>query len=143
MRGHMRRLQGYSIPMIIASLRLLENVIYEVVGENLLALDISHVISDIRRLSNNLALQLQETARAYLSGEQRQLVFGSDGKWEGWHCASCCWNYPAPNSEVERQALAAHIHTEFEAHNCEAFARENWKSMSDHSALREADRHAS
>jgi len=143
MRGHMRRLQGYSIPMIIASLRLLENVIYEVVGENLLALDISHVISDIRRLNNSLVLQLQETARAYLSGDTRRLVFDRDEKWAGWHCAGCCWNRPAPNSEVERQALAARIHAEFEAHNCEAFARESWKSMADYSVLRKADRPAS
>ena len=143
MRGHMRRLQGYSIPMIIASLRLLENVIYEVLGENLLALDISHVISDIRLLSNSLALQLQETARAHLSGETRRLVFDHDGKWAGWHCASCCWNRPAPNSEAQRQVLAAQVNAEFEAHDCEAFARENWKSMIDYSTLREEDRHAS
>jgi len=127
MRGHMRRLQGYSIPLIIASLRLLENVIYEVVGENLLALDISRVISDIRQLNDNLARQLQETTRAYLSGEARRLVFDQDEKWAGWHCTSCCWNRPAPDSETERLALAACVHAEFEAHNCERFARENWK----------------
>jgi CheY-like chemotaxis protein len=129
MCGHLRRLQGYSIPLIIASLRLLENVIYEVVGENLLALDISHVISDIRRLNDNLVRQLQETAKAYLSGEARRLMFDRDGKWAGWYCAACCWNRPEPKSEIERRALAAGIHSEFNAHNCESFARENWKKL--------------
>ena len=127
MRGHIRRLQGYSIPLIIASLRLLEDEVYQVVGENLLALDISFVISDIRRLNNNLALQLQETARAYLAGEERRLVFDSSEKWAGWYCASCCWNRPEPKSESERRALAARIDAEFDAHSCETFAREQWK----------------
>ncbi len=109
MRGHIRRLQGYSIPLIIASLRLLENVVYEVIGENLLALDISFVISDLRQLNNNLALQLQETVRAYLAGEKRQLVFDKSEKWAGWYCAGCCWNRPEPKSENDRCALATRI----------------------------------
>jgi ActR/RegA family two-component response regulator len=127
MRGHIQRLQAYSIPLIIASLRLLENAIYEVIGENLLALDISFVISDIRRLSDSLALQLQETAKAYLAGQERRLVFDNSGKWAGWYCAGCCWNRPEPKSESERLALAAQIDAEFNAHCCEAFAREYWK----------------
>jgi DNA-binding response OmpR family regulator len=129
MRGHIRRLQGYSIPQMIASLRLLENALYEVVGENLLALDISSVISDIRRLNNSLALQLQETVRAYLAGEERRLIFDNSQKWAGWYCAGCCWNRPAPKSEGERIALAARIDAEFDAHNCEVFARENWEEQ--------------
>ena len=128
MRGHIRRLQGYSIPLIIASLRLLENAVYEVIGENLLALDISFIISDIRQLNNNLALNLQETVRAYLAGEERRLIFDNSEKWAGWYCASCCWNRPEPKSESERSALAARIDAEFDAHNCETFARENWKN---------------
>jgi len=127
MRGHLRRLQGYSIPLIIASLRLLENAVYEVVGENLPALDISFVISDIRQLNNSLALQLQETAKAYLAAEERRLVFDNSEKWAGWYCAGCCWNRPEPKSETERRALAARIDAEFEAHRCEPFAREHWK----------------
>lgn len=126
-RGHLGRLQGYSIPLIIGSLRLLENVVYEIVGENLLALDISFVISDIRQLNNNLALQLQETARAYLAGDERRLVFDNSERWAGWYCAGCCWNRPEPKSESERRALAARIDAEFDAHNCETFAREHWK----------------
>jgi DNA-binding response OmpR family regulator len=127
MRGHIQRLQGYSIPLVIASLRVLENVVYEIIGENLLALDVSFVISDIRQLNNNLALQLQETARAYEAAEERRLVFDDSEKWAGWYCAVCCWNRPQPKSESDRLALASRIESEFAAHSCEAFAREHWK----------------
>jgi ActR/RegA family two-component response regulator len=126
MRGRIQLLQGYSIPLIIASLRLLENAVYEVIGENLLALDISSVISDLRQLNNILALQLQETIRAYLLCEKRQLLFDKSEMWAGWYCAGCCWNRPEPKAESDRHALAARIGAEFDAHDCEAFARENW-----------------
>ena len=129
MRGHIRRLQGYSIPLMIASLRILENAVYEVIGENLLALDTSFVISDIRRLRNCLALNLQETVRVYLAGEERRLIFDNSEKWAGWYCAGCCWNRPEPQSESERHALAARIDAEFDAHSCETFARENWEEQ--------------
>jgi hypothetical protein len=57
------------------------------------------------------------------------LVFDSSEKWSGWFCERCCWNRPAPGLEQERAALAATIDAEFATHNCEEFARLNWKPM--------------
>jgi ActR/RegA family two-component response regulator len=123
-RGQIRRSQGYSIPMIVASARLLENAIFEVVGENLLTLEISFVISDLRRLSGGLSWQLEESIKAYYQAGRR-LVFDSSEKWSGWFCERCCWNRPVPLSESKRVALAGRINADFNAHNCEAFARQH------------------
>lgn len=126
LRGRIGRLQGFSIPLIIASLRVLENAIYEVVGENLLALEISFVISDVQRLSNTLTLQLEAAIRAYLDMKERQLLFDSSGEWAVWSCARCCWHVSAPPSERERVLIAKAVSADFDAHDCESYARENW-----------------
>lgn len=129
MRGHIGRLQGYTIPQLVASLRFLANTIYDVVDENLLALNISFVLRDIRRLSNSLVLQLQETTGAYLQTRERRLDFERSTKWTGWVCSRCCWNRQQPAADGERAALAARINAEFNVHNCELFARESWKEI--------------
>ena len=126
-RGHVQRMQGYSIPLVITSFRLLEDLLYEVVNENLLLLEISRVIPDIRRLNSALILQLEATIKTYLETHERRLAFDSSEKWAGWLCLRCCWNRPAPPSQLERQTMAEAIHAEFEAHDCETFARENWR----------------
>jgi ActR/RegA family two-component response regulator len=129
MRGHIRRLQGYTIPQLVASLRFLANTIYDVIDESLLALDISFVLRDIRRLSNSLILQLQETTGSYLGTRERGLEFESSTKWTGWVCSRCCWNHQQSASDGERAALAASINAEFNAHDCELFARKSWKEI--------------
>jgi hypothetical protein len=53
-------------------------------------------------------------------------VFDKSEKWSGWFCERCCWNRRAPEHENERVALAAAIDAEFDAHDCEAFARQSW-----------------
>ena len=127
--GRLWRLQGYSIPLTIAAVRLLENVLYELVAENLLSLEISEVIPDIRRLSNGLGLLLEAQVRAYLEARERRLVFDSSAQWSGWFCERCCWNRRAPERDAERVALAATVDAEFNAHNCEEFARSNWQLL--------------
>ncbi len=126
-RGYVQRLQGYSIPLVITGFRLLEDLLYEVVNENLLLLEISQVIPDIRRLASALAFQLEATIKAYLETHERRLAFDTSDRWSGWLCLRCCWNRPAPQSPLERQAMADAILAEFEAHDCETFARENWR----------------
>jgi CheY-like chemotaxis protein len=59
---------------------------------------------------------------------ERQLVFTASDPWKGWYCSRCCWNRREPATPEERRALAARIQQEFNAHNCEVFARENWRS---------------
>jgi ActR/RegA family two-component response regulator len=127
--GRLWQLQGYSIPLTIAAVRLLENVLYELVAENLLSLEISDVIPDIRRLSNGLGLLLEEQVRAYLEARERRLVFDSSAQWSGWFCERCCWHRRAPEKDTERIAFAASVDAEFNAHNCEEFARSNWQLL--------------
>lgn len=129
MRGQIQRLQGYSIPLVVASLRLLQSTVYDVIDENLLALDISHVIGDIRRMHNSIALQLQETVRAYLDTHERQLAFERSEHWAGWFCARCCWNRHADGFVEGDSVVASRIKAEFEEHDCEASARESWDQL--------------
>lgn len=68
--GKMRRLQGYSVPMIVAEARILYCVIAETVQANLLDMDISSVIPDLVEISDSLNLMLGESLRSFLSAEQ-------------------------------------------------------------------------
>jgi ActR/RegA family two-component response regulator len=116
--GRARRTQGYTIPMMIGGLRLLEQSLCTVIGEHMLELNMSHVIADFNRLSNIIMLELEVAIRSFQHSERR-LAFSSSEKWSGWFCERCCWNRRQPESESERTALAVSINTEFEAHNCE------------------------
>jgi ActR/RegA family two-component response regulator len=128
-RGYVQRLQGYSIPLVITSFRLLEDLLYDLVNENLLLLEISEVIPDIRRLNSALAVQLEASIKAYLETHERRLVFDRSEKWAGWLCLRCCWNRPVPKDSAEYATLTESIQAEFDAHDCEAFARQNWRRM--------------
>jgi hypothetical protein len=47
----------------------LERAIFEVVNENLLSMDLSYLMPDLKRVYENLGLQLEETVRAYLEAQ--------------------------------------------------------------------------
>jgi DNA-binding response OmpR family regulator len=126
MRGHIHCLQGYSAPALVTTLCLLQKTIYVAINENLLALDISKVIPDISRMQNSIALQLEETLRAYLHTRKRRLVFQGSGDWKGWYCDRCCWNLPARDGEMEGSAIVTRAELEFAEHDCERSAREGW-----------------
>jgi hypothetical protein len=57
---------------------------------------------------------------------ERRLVFATSEKWSGWFCERCCWNRRLPSLLKERDPLASRIQAEFDTHDCEVFARENW-----------------
>jgi hypothetical protein len=59
---------------------------------------------------------------------ERRLVLFIGPEWAGWFCARCCWNRRQPTDLKENETLAKRINRDFEAHDCEQFARENWKS---------------
>jgi DNA-binding response OmpR family regulator len=65
MRGRLRREQGYTIPLLIVNLRLLESAIYDVVNENMLALNLSFLMADLKKLNEILTLMLERTVKAY------------------------------------------------------------------------------
>lgn len=66
--GRLRRRQDYTIPMILAEARLLRRVIYGAIQENLLALDISFVISDMIVISDKLDEQMRYSIEEYIRG---------------------------------------------------------------------------
>jgi len=70
MRGARRCQLGYTIPLLAADVRLLEDAIYGVIHEHQLSLDLSYFMLDLKRLNNSLGLYLQHAQIACLKAEQ-------------------------------------------------------------------------
>lgn len=70
-RGLKRYQQRYTVPLLVAHTRVVERAIYDVIHENLLALNLSYFMSDLKRLNASLSIQLEHTLLAYLEAEQR------------------------------------------------------------------------
>jgi len=68
--GRTRYRQGYSIPLMIEDARLLHDAIYEVIQDNLLSLDLSRLISDLRRMDDTVDIELKEAIQAYIAEEK-------------------------------------------------------------------------
>jgi hypothetical protein len=64
-----RQRQGYSVPMLIQEQRLVEGVIFDFVQDNILALDLSHLVTDLKYLVDASQWQLRESTRAFLAVE--------------------------------------------------------------------------
>ncbi|HVP41851.1 MAG TPA: hypothetical protein VMS96_00370 [Terriglobales bacterium] len=58
---------------------------------------------------------------------ERRLVFEISPGWRGWFCERCCWSRPLPESEAQRTEQAKQVESDFKAHDCESFARAQWK----------------
>ena len=65
--GKQRKQQGYSAPMLVEDLRCLCNVINTTIEENLLALDVSVLLPDLKLVHEMLQVQLKESISAFLS----------------------------------------------------------------------------
>jgi hypothetical protein len=59
---------------------------------------------------------------------ERRLVFTISDKWAGWFCERCCWNVPAPGLLSERDKIARDVADQFTGHDCDTFARQNWRT---------------
>ncbi len=70
-RGLKRYQQRYTVPLLVAHTRAVEQAIYDVIHENLLALNLSYFMPDLKRLNASLSTQLEHTLLAYLEAEQR------------------------------------------------------------------------
>jgi hypothetical protein len=57
---------------------------------------------------------------------ERRLVLAATPEWLGWFCERCCWHItldtepPVTQHTVDAKA-------KFDAHDCVAYARQNWK----------------
>jgi CheY-like chemotaxis protein len=71
MRGFKQYRQGYTIPLLAAQMRFLEQAIYEVLHEHMRSLNLSYFMFDLKRLNNSLGIQLEHTQVAFLSVAER------------------------------------------------------------------------
>jgi ActR/RegA family two-component response regulator len=71
--GRKRYRMGYTAPLLITQMRLLERAIYDVIHENLLSMNLSHFMLDLKRLNDTLGVQLEHTFKAYLEAERRSV----------------------------------------------------------------------
>jgi CheY-like chemotaxis protein len=62
---------GDTLPLLATHVRLLERAIYDVIYENQQSLNLSYLMFDLKRLSDNLGLLLEYMQLDYLDAEQR------------------------------------------------------------------------
>jgi YesN/AraC family two-component response regulator len=70
--GTTRREQGYNIPMLLEEGRILRNVVSTVIQRNLLAVEISSLISDLIAATDNLDVQITESVRSFLQAPSKR-----------------------------------------------------------------------
>jgi hypothetical protein len=68
--GEERHLQQYPIALLAVNARLLQGVIYDIIHENLLSINLSYLMPDLKRLNEILALQAEEIIRKFLQAEK-------------------------------------------------------------------------
>jgi putative cell wall-binding protein len=64
--------QGFSVPLLIKHARLLENAIFDVVGENLLVLNLSYFLTDLKRVNQTLFLLLENLMKVFQELEKKR-----------------------------------------------------------------------
>ena len=69
--GEERHEQQYPIALLAVNARLLQGVIYDIIHENLLSLNLSYLMPDLKRLNEILSLQAEEIIRKFLQAEKR------------------------------------------------------------------------
>jgi hypothetical protein len=65
--GQLRCRQGFGHPALVEEIRILKNLVYTTIQKNLLSCDISSLIPDILRISDNLDLRLTEAMEAHIT----------------------------------------------------------------------------
>jgi ActR/RegA family two-component response regulator len=68
--GNTRRLQSYTVPLIVAETGILYRTISNMIQTHLTEMDISSIIPDLILISENLNAMLVESLRSFLSGEE-------------------------------------------------------------------------
>jgi hypothetical protein len=69
LHGVTRRKQGHSVPLLIREAKLLQDVIGECVKQNLLAIDVSHLIPDLIRVWGTITTELEFSVQAFLESD--------------------------------------------------------------------------
>lgn len=76
--GTLRYHQGYSVPMLIAEARLLQDVISACVRRNFLLIDLSNLVSDLIKMSDTVSMELENSVRAFTNQQGRLLADSKD-----------------------------------------------------------------
>jgi CheY-like chemotaxis protein len=71
MRGFKQYRMGYTIPLVAAHIRFVEQAIYEVLHEQMRSLNLSYFMFDLKRLNTSLGIQLEYTQLAFLNVEEQ------------------------------------------------------------------------
>jgi ActR/RegA family two-component response regulator len=69
--GKERQMQQYPVALLAVNARLLQGVIYEVIHENLLSINLSYLMPDLKRLNEILSLQNEEIFKKFIQAEER------------------------------------------------------------------------
>ncbi len=69
--ARVRYRQGFSVSLLIKHARLLESAIFEVAGENLLSLNLSYFLTDLKRVNQALFLLLENFMKAFQELDKR------------------------------------------------------------------------
>jgi ActR/RegA family two-component response regulator len=70
--GIIRRKQGYTIPLMIRETRFLEDVVANCIQENLLSVEVSHIIPDMIAVRRTIQVLLEESIEAFLETQKRK-----------------------------------------------------------------------
>ena len=69
LHGVRQRKLGYTLPLMATHMRLVGHAIYDVIHKNLMSLNLSYFMFDMKRLNDSLGLQLEHSIMAYLDAE--------------------------------------------------------------------------
>jgi DNA-binding response OmpR family regulator len=70
--GIVRRQQGFTVPLLIRETRLLQGIISNCVQVNLLAIEISHLLSDMISVNQTIQALLEESVLAFLEENRKE-----------------------------------------------------------------------
>ena len=68
LHGAVRRKQGYSIPLVVREAKILLRALADCVQQNLLAIEVSHLIPDMVNVWETITTELEVSVKAFLAG---------------------------------------------------------------------------
>ncbi len=69
--GKIRRKQRYTVPLLIREAKILQMVVGNCVQQNLLEVEVSHLVPDIVRIDETIQTELEASVRAFLGDEMQ------------------------------------------------------------------------
>jgi len=67
--GRVRRQHGYTLDMLVEDSRLVDHAIHDVVEANLLVVELSNLVGDLKRVNDTLAREVEASVRAYVAAD--------------------------------------------------------------------------